>query len=51
LRFGKNSTLVSLSASGKAQKGSKFFVVLLMLAAAGGDKKLKYMEIVQIKNT
>jgi hypothetical protein len=30
LRFGKNGTLVSLSASGKAQKGNKFFVVLLM---------------------
>jgi hypothetical protein len=30
LRFGKNGTLVSLSATGKAQKGRKFFVVLLM---------------------
>ena len=30
LTFGKNGTLVSLSAIGKAQKGSKFFVVLLM---------------------
>jgi hypothetical protein len=28
----KNGTLVSLSASGKAQKGRKFFVVLLMEA-------------------
>jgi hypothetical protein len=30
LRFGENGTLVSLSANGKAQKGRKFFVVLLM---------------------
>jgi hypothetical protein len=28
--WGKNGTLVSLSATGKAQKGRKFFVVLLM---------------------
>jgi len=33
LRFGKNGTLVSLPASGKAQKGNKFFVVLLMKQA------------------
>jgi len=30
LRFGKNGTLVSLFATGKAQKGRKFFVFLLM---------------------
>ena len=32
LTFGKNGTLVSLLASRKAQKGRKFFVVLLMSA-------------------
>jgi hypothetical protein len=31
LTFGKNGTLVSLSATGKAQKGRKFSVVLLMI--------------------
>jgi len=31
LRFGKNGTLVSLSGTRKAQKGRRFFVVLLML--------------------
>ena len=30
LRFGKNGTLVSLSATRKAKKGRKFFVVLLV---------------------
>jgi hypothetical protein len=30
LRFGKNGTLVSLSATGKAKKGRKLFEVLLM---------------------
>ena len=34
LRFGKNGTLVSLLASGKAQKGRKFFVILLMYLSA-----------------